>query len=100
AGEPGSGNTVETTQEAGGTPALRSPKLVFQIGNKRRFDPGIVFAQKFIQEEIGALLAFKAWYWDSIYRYTMTDNLQPIPMTRAAARKPKNGRRAHKRLYF
>src|SRR5258705_5786008 len=28
--EPGSANTVETTQGAGGTPALRSPKLVFQ----------------------------------------------------------------------
>jgi predicted dehydrogenase len=100
AGEPGSGNTVETTQEAGGTPVPRSPKLVFQIGNNRRFDPGIAFARKFIQEEIGALLAFKAWYWDSIYRYTMTDNLQSIPVTSVAARKPENNPKTDKRRYF
>ncbi|MEO8426487.1 MAG: Gfo/Idh/MocA family oxidoreductase [Verrucomicrobiota bacterium] len=98
--EPGSENTVETTQGAGGTPALRSPKLVFQIGNNRRFDPGIAFARKFIQEEIGALLAFKAWYWDSIYRYTMTDNLQPIPMTSPVACKPANNPKADKPRYF
>jgi predicted dehydrogenase len=90
---------VETTEGAGGTPALRSP-LVFQIGNNRRFDPGIAFARKFIQEEIGALLAFKAWYWDSIYRYTMTDNLQPVLTTSAAARKPADNPKADKRRYF
>ena len=100
AGEPGSGNAGETTQETGGTPVLRSPKLVFQIGNNRRFDPGIAFARKFIREEIGALLAFKAWYWDSIYRYTMTDNLQPMLMTSAAAHKPKNDPKTDKRRYF
>ena len=98
--EPGSANTVETTEGAGGTPALRSAKLVFQIGNNRRFDPGIAFARKFLQEEIGALLAFKAWYWDSIYRYTMTDNLQPIPMTSAVARKPGENPKADRRRYF
>ena len=97
--EPESVNTVETTERAGGTPALHSP-LVFQIGNNRRFDPGIAFARRFIQEEIGALLAFKAWYWDSIYRYTMTDNLQPLVMTSVAARKPADNPKADKRRYF
>src|SRR6185503_15033345 len=80
--EPRSANMSETTERAGGTPALRS--LVFQVGNNRRFDPGIAFARKFVQEEIGALLSFKAWYWDSVFRYTMTDNLQPIPVGSAA----------------
>jgi len=75
-------------------------KRVLQIGNNRRFDPGIAFARKFIQEEIGQLLSFKAWYWDSIYRYTMTDNLQPIPQTSAAARKPEGNPKADKRRYF
>jgi predicted dehydrogenase len=100
AGERGSENTVETTGGAVGTPLLRSPKLVFQIGNNRRFDPGIAFARRFIQEEIGTLLAFKAWYWDSIYRYTMTDNLQPLVMTSVAARKPADNPKADKRRYF
>ena len=79
---------------------VQESKLVFQIGNNRRFDPGIAFARKFVQEEIGALLSFKAWYWDSVYRYTMTDNLQPIPQTSAAARKPEGNPKADKRRYF
>src|SRR5207249_1192915 len=81
-----------------GSPAM--PSLVFQIGNNRRFDPGIAFARKFVQEDIGALLSFKAWYWDSVYRYTMTDNLQPVPMTSAAARRPAGNPKADKRRYF
>jgi predicted dehydrogenase len=79
---------------------LRDSKLLLQIGNNRRFDPGIAFARKFVQEEIGELLSFKVWYWDSVYRYTMTDNLQPIPITSAAARKPEGNPKADKRRYF
>src|SRR6266850_7676442 len=37
---------------------VRASKLTFQIGNNRRFDPGIAFARKFIREEIGQLLSF------------------------------------------
>lgn len=80
--------------------AVAASKLIFQIGNNRRFDPGIAFAQKFIREEIGGLLAFKAWYCDSTYRYTMTDNLQPIPRQSASARKPQGNPKADKRRYF
>ncbi|MBI3415953.1 MAG: Gfo/Idh/MocA family oxidoreductase [Verrucomicrobia bacterium] len=79
---------------------VHESKLIFQIGNNRRFDPGIAFARKFVQKEIGALLSFKAWYWDSVYRYTMTDNLQPIPLTSASARKPEGNPKADKRRYF
>ena len=79
---------------------VQASKLVFQVGNNRRFDPGIAFARKFVQEEIGALLSFKAWYWDSLYRYTMTDNLQPIMTTSGAARKPEGNPKADKRRYF
>src|SRR5688572_6141141 len=74
--------------------------LVFQIGNNRRFDPGIAFARKFIREEIGELMALKAWYCDSTYRYTMTDNLQPIPFLSASSRKPEGNPKADKRRYF
>jgi predicted dehydrogenase len=75
-------------------------KVVFQIGNNRRFDPGIAFARKFIQDEIGQLMALKGWYCDSVYRYTMTDNLQPIPRHSANARKPEGNPKADKRRYF
>jgi predicted dehydrogenase len=74
--------------------------LVVQVGNNRRFDPGIVFARRFIREEIGQLMAFKAWYCDSTYRYTMTDNLQPIPIASASARRPEGNPKADKRRYF
>jgi predicted dehydrogenase len=74
--------------------------VVFQIGNNRRFDPGVAFAQKFIRDELGALLALKAWYCDSTFRYTMTDNLQPIVHSSANARKPEGNPKADKRRYF
>jgi predicted dehydrogenase len=79
---------------------VHASQRVFQIGHNRRFDPGLAFARKFIQEEVGPLLSFKAWYWDSVYRYTMTDNLQPIAQTSAAARKPEGNPKADKRRYF
>ena len=79
---------------------LRESRLAFQIGNNRRFDPGIAFARRFVQEEMGAVLSFKAWYWDSVYRYTMTDNLQPVPIVSAASRKPEGNPKADKRRYF
>lgn len=92
------GVTIEECEEL--RLRVHESKLTFQIGNNRRFDPGIAFARKFIQEEIGQLLSFKAWYWDSVYRYTMTDNLQPIPQTSATARKPTGNPKADKRRYF
>lgn len=80
--------------------AVHASKLTFQIGNNRRFDPGLAFAREFITSEMGSLLSLKAWYWDSIYRYTMTDNLQPIPQVSAQARRPEGNPKADKRRYF
>ena len=79
---------------------VHASKLTFQIGNNRRFDPGVAFARRFIQEEIGQLLSFNAWYWDSVFRYTMTDSLQPVRQTSAAARKPEGNPKADQRRYF
>ena len=73
---------------------------MLQVGNNRRFDPGIAFAHQFIQEEIGQLLALKAWYCDSTYRYTVTDNLQPIMISSAHARRPAGNPKADKRRYY
>src|SRR5262245_27558132 len=45
---------------------VRETGLVVQVGNNRRFDPGIAFAAKFLREEVGQRMGFKAWYYDSI----------------------------------
>ena len=79
---------------------LKGSKLTFQVGNNRRFDPGATFAWQFIQHEIGELMALKSWYCDSTYRYTMTDNLQPLPLHSKSARKPEGDPKADKRRYF
>lgn len=74
--------------------------LVVQVGNNRRFDPGIAFARKFIAEEMGQRIALKAWYYDSVYRYTMTDNLQPIPLASEMALRPEGDPKADRRRYY
>jgi predicted dehydrogenase len=79
---------------------LAATQLVLQVGNNRRFDPGIAFARQFVEERLGQRLAFKAWYYDSVYRYTMTDNVQPIIQTSAQARRPAGNPKADKRRYF
>lgn len=78
----------------------KDSKRVVQVGNNRRFDPGMAFAKRFIQEEMGQRMAFKAWYCDSTYRYTMTDNLQPIPVQSARALRPEGNPKADRRRYF
>ncbi len=79
---------------------VRKSGLVLQVGNNRRFDPGVTFAQRFIKAEMGEILALKASYCDSIYRYTMTDNLQPIPISSSMARRPAGNPKADKRRYY
>lgn len=79
---------------------VRATNLVLQIGNNRRYDPGIAFARRFVQEELGQRLALKAWYCDSTYRYTMTDNLQPIPVTSAHMKRPEGNPKADRGRYF
>jgi predicted dehydrogenase len=67
---------------------------------KHVLDPGIAFARHFIQEEMGQMLALKAWYCDSTYRYVLTDNLQPIIMSSSKARRPEGNPKADKTRYF
>jgi predicted dehydrogenase len=92
------GVTVEECEALRGE--LLASGLVLQVGNNKRFDPGIAFARRFIREQLGELLSLKAWYYDSAYRYTMTDNLQPIMRASAAARRPQGDPKADKRKYF
>lgn len=92
------GVTVEECEEL--RDQLRGTELVLQVGNNRRFDPGVTFAHRFIRDEIGELMAIKAWYCDSIHRYTMTDNLQPIPITSETAKCPAGDPKADRRRYY
>jgi predicted dehydrogenase len=80
--------------------AVAARGLVFQVGNNKRFDPGIAFAHRFVQEGLGERMTFRAWYCDSVYRYTMTDNLQPPILASAAALRPEGNPKADKRRYF
>ena len=73
---------------------------VLQVGHMKRFDPGLEAAQAFIRDEIGQLLALKAWYCDSTHRYTMTDAVQPLPITSALATKPAGNPKADLARYF
>jgi len=74
--------------------------LVLQVGTMRRFDAGISFARDFIADELGEMVALKAWYCDSAYRYTMTDALQPIPRVSARARRPDGDPKADRGHYL
>lgn len=73
---------------------------VLQVGTMKRYDPGIAYARQFIQDEIGEVLALKAWYCDSTYRYVATDNLQPIPVFSEHARRPAGNPKADKQRYY
>ena len=65
-----------------------------------RFDPGIEATHDFIRNEIGELLALKAWYCDSTHRYTITDAVQPVPRFGARALKPKDDPKTDKARYY
>jgi predicted dehydrogenase len=74
--------------------------LVLQVGTMRRFDPNIAHARDFIAGEIGEVLAMRAWYCDSSYRYAMTDALQPLIVTADAPLRPAGDPKADRRRYY
>jgi predicted dehydrogenase len=86
---------VEKLREA----VTRSGRIL-QVGHMKRFDPGLEAARDFIDKEIGQLLALKAWYCDSTHRYTMTDAVQPLPVTSLLASKPAQSPKADLRRYY
>jgi predicted dehydrogenase len=92
------GTTIESCRELRDRAAATN--LMVQVGNNRRFDPGIAFARKFVVEQLGQRIALKAWYHDSVYRYTMTDNLQPIPVSSPKALRPEGDAKADRRRYY
>lgn len=80
--------------------AVKASGCVLQVGHMKRFDPALQDAQAFVQQEMGQILALKAWYCDSTHRYTNTDAIQPLPITSAQARKPQGNPKADLRQYF
>ncbi len=92
------GVTIEECEQL--RSAVRASGLVLQVGHNRRFDPGIAFAQRFIRDELGQHMGLKYWYYDSTYRYTMTDNLQPLVVQSGQARRPPGNPKENKRRYF
>lgn len=77
----------------------RSGKTVI-VGHEKRYDPGIAFAHDFATDGIGELIGLKAWYCDSIYRYTVTDTIQPIIEHAAAPRRPAGDPKSDRRRYY
>ena len=80
--------------------AVAASGLVLQVGTMRRFDPGIAFAREFVGEQLGELLAMRAWYCDSAYRYEMTDALQPPTESSPAALRPAGDPKSDRRRYY
>jgi predicted dehydrogenase len=92
------GTTIEECQLL--SKRVHESGTTLQVGNNRRFDPGVMYARQFIQEELGQLQALKLWYCDSTLRYTMTDNLQPIVLQSAHAKRPEGNPKADRKRYF
>ncbi len=73
---------------------------VFQIGNNRRFWPGLQAAKRFIDGELGRIATFNGWYYDSTERYTMQDCLYPVPVVSANAVRPPGDQKANRQRYI
>ncbi|CAA9532792.1 MAG: Myo-inositol 2-dehydrogenase [uncultured Thermomicrobiales bacterium] len=80
--------------------AAEAAAVRVQVGTMKRFDPGIAFARRFVEESLGQRLAMKAWYGDGTARYAMTDNLQPVIVSSGAARRPEGDPKADRPRYL
>jgi predicted dehydrogenase len=80
--------------------AVEQSGLVLQVGTMRRFDPNIAYARDFIAGQIGEVLAMRAWYCDSTYRYEMTDTVQPLVVASGAPLRPEGDPKADRRRYY
>lgn len=72
----------------------------FQVGHMKRYDIGLQEAKRFITEEMGEMVALKAWYCDSTHRYAMTDAVQPLIVHSTNARKPEGDPKADLERYY
>ena len=89
---------LEESEELAGV--IRETGKTFQIGHMKRYDIGLQEAKAFIDGDMGAMVALKAWYCDSTHRYAMTDAVQPLIVKSAAARKPAENPKADLTRYY
>ncbi len=80
--------------------AVAETDLVFHVGHMKRYDGGIEAARDFIDNEMGDLIALKAWYCDSTHRYVMTDAVQPTIVQSARSRRPSGDPKADRQRYL
>lgn len=92
------GVTVEECREL--KAAVEKSGKTLQVGHMKRFDAGLQAAKSFIRDEMGDMIALKAWYCDSTHRYPMTDAVQPLVVTSANAKKPSTNPKADLRRYY
>lgn len=89
---------LEESEELAGV--VRETGKTFQIGHMKRYDIGLQGAKAFIDGDMGAMVALKAWYCDSTHRYAMTDAVQPLIVKSAAAKKPAGDPKADLTRYY
>lgn len=92
------GISVEEVEEL--RDVVQKSGKILQVGNMKRFDPGVQSAKAFIDNEMGEMLAMKAWYCDSTHRYAVTDAVQPLMVKSASARKPSTDPKADLERYY
>jgi predicted dehydrogenase len=80
--------------------AVHNSGKLLQVGHMKRFDAGLQAAKDFIDNDMGQMLALKAWYCDNTHRYAMTDAVQPLMVTSAARKKPAVDPKADMRRYL
>lgn len=80
--------------------AVKRTGRYFQVGHMKRYDAGLQEAKRFIEQEMGEIIALKAWYCDSTHRYAMTDAVQPLIVRSANAMKPKEDPKADLTRYY
>jgi predicted dehydrogenase len=64
--------------------AVRTSGRKLQVGNMKRYDPGVQFAHQFIEEKMGQRLSVAGWYCDSTARPGVQRTLR-LPPVRSAA---------------
>lgn len=79
---------------------VQASSLVLQVGHMKRFDEGIATARDFVKNDLGELLALKAWYGDGFERYTVTNNVMPIIEQSEQSIKPAYDIKANKKQYY
>ena len=79
---------------------VQSSELHLQVGQMKRFDPGVAFAHDFINSELGEMVAYKGWYCDASTRYDATDSLHPVLIRSEHTKKPEENPKADLKRYY